>query len=157
MSDWASIRGDAAKLHTDPRNVIFKPTSVSAAVLLLKIGAAVNLVWGAVVIVLSIAKDQPFVGDITGPLGVSSDKFWFWYGVFVIVVGWLGWRRTHGVDTGEQASRLPTVCVSVFNIILGLLAFPWGMFQAVIGLLQFMALTSEGNQQWITKDVTQHG
>jgi len=157
MSDWASIRGDAAKLHTDPRNVVFRPISVGAAVVLLKFGAAVNLIWGAVVIVLSISKDLPFVGNITGPLGFSSDKFWFWYGVFVIVVGWLGWRRVEGVGTGEAASRLPTVAVSMFNILLGLLAFPWGMFMAVVGLLQFIALTSEGNQQWITKDVTQHG
>ena len=157
MSDWASIRGDAAKLHTDPRNVIFKPTSVTAAVVFLKIGAAVNLIWGAVVIVLSITKDQPFLGNITGPLGVSSDKFWFWYGVLVILVGWLGYRRVSGVNTGEAASRLPTVSVSVMNILLGLLAFPWGLFQAVVGFGQFMALTSEGNQQWITKDVTQHG
>ena len=157
MSDWQSIRGDAAKLHTDPRNVIFRPASVAAAVLLLRIGAAVNLVWGAVVIWLSIAEDQPFIGNITGPLGISSDKFWFWYGALVILVGWLGYRRATGVGTGESAARYPTLVVSVLNIVLGLLAFPWGMFQGVVGLLQLITLTSEGNEQWITKDVTQHG
>jgi len=156
MSDWASIRGDAAKLHTDPRNVIFRPTSVGAAVLLLKVGAVVNLLWGATVVVLSIAKHHAFDGT-TGPFNGSSNSFWFWYGVLVIVVGWLGWRRAAGVGTGEAASRFPTIAVSVFNVVLGLLAFPWGMFEAVIGLLQFITLTSEGNEQWITKDVTQHG
>lgn len=157
MSDWASIRGDAAKLHTDPRNVIFRPTSVGAAVVLLKVGALVNLVWGAVVIVLAITKNHPFVGHVTGPLGLSSDKFWFWYGALVILVGWLGWRRAAGVGTGEAASRYPTIAVSIFNVILGLFAFPWGMFEAVVGVAQLVALTSEGNEQWITKDVTQHG
>jgi hypothetical protein len=157
MSDWASIRGDAAKLHTDPRNVVFRPLSVGAAVVLLRFGAAVNLIWGAVVIVLSISKDLPFVGNITGPLGFSSDKFWFWYGVLVLIVGFIGFRRSAGVGTGESAARYPTLSVSIFNTILGLLAFPWGLFLGVLGLLQFVALTSEGNEQWITKDVTQHG
>ena len=157
MSDWESIRGNAAKLHTDPRNVIFRPASVGAAVGLLYVGALVNLVWGAVCVVLATTKDQPFVGHVTGPLGVSSDAFWFWYGLVVILLGWLGFRRIKGVGTGEQASRLPTVSVAVLNVVLGLLAFPWGMFMAVVGIAQFMALTSEGNQQWISKDVTQHG
>jgi len=157
MSDWASIRGDAAKLHTDPRNVIFRPSSVGVAVLLLKIGALVNLVWGAAAIYLSIAKNHPFVGNVTGPAGLSSDKFWFWYGVSVILVGWLGYRRIDGVGTGEAASRYPTIAVSILNIVLGLIAFPWGMLTGIIGVLQLVALTSEGNEQWITKDVTQHG
>jgi hypothetical protein len=155
MSDWASVRGDAAHLHTDPRNIVFRPVSVTAAVYLLKFGAAVNLVWGAVVIYLSIAKDN-FIGA-TGPFAGSSDKFWFWYGVAVLLIGWLGYRRVDGVGTGESASRYPTIAVSGFNIVFGLLAFPWGMFLAVLGFLQFAALTSTGNEQWITKDVTQHG
>jgi hypothetical protein len=157
MSDWASIRGDAAKLHTDPRNVIFRPMSVGAAVLLLKVGAVVNLVWGAVIVYLSIAEDAPFVGNVGGPLGVGSDKFWFWTGLFIIFLGYYGWKRAPGVSTGERAAQIPSISVSILNVLLGLLAFPWGLFQGVIGLLQFLALNSEGNEQWITKDVTQHG
>jgi len=157
MSDWQSIRGDAAKLHTDPRNVIFRPASVGASVLLLKIGAAVNVVWGLTVIISVISSDQPFTRHVTGPFLVGSDKFWFWEAVLTIFIGYYGYKRTSGIGTGERAAHLPAVCVSIFNVLLGLLAFPWGLFQAVVGLAQFLALNSEGMEQWITKDVTQHG
>ena len=157
MSDWQSIRGDAAKLHTDPRNVIFRPAPVSALVLLLKIGALVNLVWGLVIVGSVLFEEEPFGRHITGPAWVASDAFWFWTGLLIILIGYWGWKCAPGVHSGEHAARWPARTVAHLNLILGLLAFPWGMFQAVIGLAQLITVNSVGNEQWIQKDVTQHG
>ena len=157
MSDWQSIRGDAAKLHTDPRNVIFRPASVSAAYHLLRVGAVVNLVWGLVVIISVSTHDNPMTRHITGPFWVASDAFWVFVGLLTILAGWWGWKTAPGVYSGEKAARYPSTSVATLNVVLGLLAFPWGLFQGVVGLLQLMTINSVGNEQWIQKDVTQHG
>jgi hypothetical protein len=157
MSDWQSIRGDAAKLHTDPRNVIFRPASVAAAYQLFRVGAVVNAVWGLVIILTVLISEERFGNHITGPFWVSSDAFWFFLGLLTILVGWWGWKTAPGVYTGEKAARYPSTTVATLNLLLGFFAFPWGLFQGVIGLLQLITVNSVGNEQWIQKDVTQHG
>jgi hypothetical protein len=157
MSDWQSIRGNAAKLHTDPRNVIFKPASVSAAVLLLKIGTLVNTVWGLYIIGSVAFEEEPFRRHFTGPFFVGSDAFWTFVGLLTLYLGYAGWKTAKGVGEGAAAARYPARTVAHLNVVLGLLAFPWGLFQGIVGLLQAATLNSEGNEQWIKKDVTQHG
>lgn len=157
MSDWQSIRGNAAKLHTDPRNVIFRPASVTASYHLLRVGAVVNLVWGLVVIISVSTHDSPMTRHITGPFIIGSDAFWVFVGLLTIFLGYVGWTAAEGVRDGAAAARYPARTVAHLNIVLGLFAFPWGLFQGLVGLAQVVALNSEGNEQWIKKDVTQHG
>jgi hypothetical protein len=55
MSDWQSIRGDAASLPTDPMNMTFRPTGVTIVGALIWVAAIWQAIVGVFAIIVAIS------------------------------------------------------------------------------------------------------
>ena len=58
MSDWQSIRGDAASLPTDPMNMTFRPTGVTIVGALICLAAIWQAIVGVFAIIVAISSND---------------------------------------------------------------------------------------------------
>ena len=106
MSDWYSIRGDAAALPTDPLNMKFRPASVSLASLLVKVAAIWQFILGILVIWSAISTSQLerlFKGQELAKY--SDGRLWF-TGLIAIFFGLILWNVAKSLKEGDNTARI---------------------------------------------------
>ena len=146
MSDWQSIRGDASRLPTDPRNEIFQPVGLTAVIVFMWIGAVVNFLWG-LDLILHAARMSSLTFRVTGPAG-SGQGYWWFMGALTIAVGFIYVAIARGLRRGDPNFRTLAQIFAVIDIVFGVLAFPGGIFQIVIGGLVLWILSREDMRKW---------
>lgn len=148
MSDWYSIRGDAAALPTDPLNMKFRPASVSLASLLVKVAAIWQFILGILVIWSAISTSQLerlFKGQELAKY--SDGRLWF-TGLIAIFFGLILWNVAKSLKEGDNTARIFVIALAVLNIVFGLLSHPWGIVAIVLNALVLYLLANSGSARW---------
>jgi hypothetical protein len=146
MSDWQSIRGDASSLPTDPRNEIFEPMGLTVVVALMYLGAAINFLWGLDLIVHA-GRMSSLTFRVTGPAG-SGQGYWLFMGALTIVVGFIYVAIARGLKRGDPNYRQLAQIFAIIDIVFGVLAFPGGIFQIVVGAWVLWLLSRPSLRKW---------
>jgi hypothetical protein len=151
MSDWQSIRGDAASLPTDPMNMTFRPGGVTFVGVLVYLVAGWQALVGAFAIITAISSDQKdrfFKGQYLG--GVSDGYLWFW-GLVAIALAFLFFTLARTVLLGDDFARTVIIALAVLNIVLALFSFPWGIASVILNVLVIVLLTSPKATRWFNQ------
>jgi len=148
MSDWQSIRGDAAALPTDPNNMKFRPLGVTVVGILVRVAA----VWQFVVGVFAISEaitSSPASRFWKGQyLGTVSDGYLWFYGIVAILFGALLWWVASTLVDGDPTARLIVVALAVINVIFALFSFPYGIIGMALNVLVLALLSTPSTSRW---------
>ncbi len=155
MSDWQSIRGDAASLPTDPRNEIFEPRGIVVVAGVMWLGAVLNFLWG-ISLIWHSARINSLTFRVTGPAG-SGQGYWLFMGLLSIVLGFIYVGLARGVRRGDPNSRQLAMIFAGINIVFGLFSFPGGLIEVILGGIVLWLLTRPATIKWfgIPRDYSQ--
>ena len=148
MSDWQSIRGDAAALPTDPMNMKFRPTGVTVVGILVRIAAVWQIILGALAISVAISSSQAerfFKGQYLA--SVSDGYLWF-FGLVAIAFGALLWWVASTLLEGDPTARLIVIAIAVIDIVFALFSFPYGIIGMVLNILVIALLSTSAASRW---------
>jgi hypothetical protein len=148
MSDWQSIRGDAASLPTDPMNMTFRPTGVTVVGYLIWVAAAWQAIVGVFAIIAAISSDQAerfFKGQLLG--GVSDSYLWF-FGIASICVAYLLVIVARSLLEGDDFARIAVIALAALQIVFALFAFPWGVLTLIASVVIIGILCGPKATRW---------
>lgn len=152
MSDWQSIRGDAAALPTDPMNMKFRPTGVTVVGYVVKVAAIWQFIVGAFAITEAITTSQASRFWNGQYLATVSDAYLWFYGIVAIVFGALLWWIARTLVQGDQTARLVVIALAILNIIFALFSFPWGVVGIIVNTLVIIGLSTNAAARWFQED-----
>ena len=151
MSDWQSIRGDAASLPTDPMNMTFRPGGVTFVGALIWVAAVWQAVVGVFAIIVAISSDQRerfFDGQF---LGTVSDGYLWFFGLASLALAYLYIVLSRTLLAGDDFARIITIALAVINIVFALFSFPWGILSMVLSILVIALLCSPKATRWFNQ------
>jgi hypothetical protein len=134
MSDWQSIRGDAASLPTDPMNMTFRPggvTFVGALIWVAAIWQALVGVFAIIVAISSSQKERFFEGQY---LGTVSDGYLWFFGLASLALAYLYIVLSRTLLAGDDFARVVVLALAVLNIVFALFSFPWGILAIIVNV-----------------------
>jgi hypothetical protein len=141
MSDWQSIRGDAASLPTDPMNMTFRPGGVTFVGALIWVAAIWQALVGVFAIIVAISSDQKerfFNGQY---LGTVSDSYLWFFGLASLALAYLYIVLSRTLLQGDDFARIVVIALAVLNIVFALFSFPWGVLSLIVNVLVIALLS----------------
>ena len=151
MSDWQSIRGDAASLPTDPMNMTFRPTGVGVVGVLIWAAAIWQAMVGVFAIIVAISSSQVerfFNGQILG--GVSDGYLWF-FGLASLALSYLYIILSRTLLLGDDFARIIVIALATLNIVFALFSFPWGIATMILSILVIALLCGPKATRWFNQ------
>lgn len=135
MSDWQSIRGDAASLPTDPMNMTFRPTGVTIVGALIWVAAIWEAIVGVFAIIVAISSSQAerfFNGQF---LGNVSDSYLWAFGLLSLALAAVYVIVAKTLLAGDDFARVVVIVLAALNIVFALFSFPWGVLGMILNII----------------------
>jgi hypothetical protein len=151
MSDWQSIRGDAASLPTDPMNMTFRPTGVTIVGGLIWVAAIWQGIVGFFAILTAISSSQVerfFNGQY---LGGVSDRYLWAFGLLSVAMSVIFVIIAKTLLAGDDFARVIVVVLATLNIVFALFSFPWGVLSMIVNLLIIGILVGPKASLWFNQ------
>jgi hypothetical protein len=151
MSDWQSIRGDAASLPTDPMNMTFRPLGVTIVGKLIWVAAIWQAIVGVFAIIVAIFSSQVerfFNGQYLG--GVSDNYLWT-FGLLSIALSLIYVTIAKTLLVGDDFSRIVVIVLASLNLVFALFSFPWGVLAIIVNVTIIALLAGPKATLWFAQ------
>jgi hypothetical protein len=151
MSDWQSIRGDAASLPTDPMNMTFRPGGVTFVGALIWVAAIWQAIVGVFAIIVAISSTQAerfFKGQYLG--GVSDSYLWT-FGLLSLALAAIYIIIAKTLLDGDDFARVIVIVLASLNIVFALFSFPWGVLSMIVNILIIGLLVGSKATRWFAQ------